>query len=1176
MKYNFESSQSSQLALLIDFVRQNSEFYDQFDSSRIDLNGKNRIDKGRKQILFCKTSAKGFISANLFDIRTNETKHFSGFEALKDDNFYSAPKFYKSVPLKPVVEETAASVDLDNQIKQGKKKADARARCFNEALATFLTLDPVTPDSANLTPYFGQALKKHIPHDICLLDVRVAFYSKTSYRFYKNQFNNCEKVAVLPLKNLNGEIQALQLFSDNKIFGKEGAKRNKTLVTGSQPKNAYVSIGCELQKSSRQFITEGVSSGLSFKNIKEIDFNVETDCLIIAGNSGNIKNICSHELLKNVFFVADNDVIDSLSFHKKNTGLLTAIESSFLVSRGGVSCIYIPTLDNQKCDFYDTNNFQLLNAKEVFAKFSVYSQEKREKLSLGLNEEIYFKTETQEGVLFAPILVKDFIKKYLENSEKKYLENGENLPVQLNRKNKTFNCELICNGKDFFLSATSISFVENEEIKEKESELDLFFFPLEKYLSKKIRKGQTTYFLELNEESNLELNNRVNNQIESFVPNLMKVDYRGAKEMIVDKDNLESGKYLPTYLARLDFPTMFLPTPMGSGKTHLFGEGISCARECNPNASILLINPLVSLVANSAQRLELTKYSDKEGGETNTLVTTLHSLPKHIERFENETGVVILDEVNHILSLFNSTILKCNTTDLFNRFKKLIRNAKKLYVADAYLSQQTIDFIAELRDMNDAIVIKYDFVETHNKSFQLFEHDSSLDNEVLAAIENNRNVGVVCSSANKSKVIGDEISLNYPTKKLLIINSETTDNIDVKNFLNNPNEEIRNYDAIIYSPAISGGVSFDDLKLTPDFEIFGYFNSFVHTANDFMQMLGRFRRKSAIKLHINSGSSSASIKSNLGLLNEANKSNHLILIESLESTYSGSDNEFIRHAVEALKKEIERGLSPLDSFVSKLKKAEAIQKEYARPILIKLLENAGYKNAGVVSGKNEGAALLSQEAKEAVINKEIDCIQKAQPIDEIEYSGLRKKHKRSTKEAFQIKRFKIENHFKLDLTCENIKFVLTREIEVAMAYKLTAWAHSNETMLKKALSEIDYESDSYIPISLRKFQLLTREVLTQVFGALNIKLNADGFDVDNSKPVTVESLSGVFEWIKQRNRQITAAGFKSLPTHINLQIKWITNLLKGFGLRIDKETKKLKIAEPLIGKIAANLAQKTR
>lgn len=1109
----------NQVSLLIDFVRKNSEFADQFDSSRINLNGKTPIDKGRKQVLYCKQSAKGFISANLFDIRTNETKHFSGFEALKDNNFSHSPKSYKPVPSKPVA-----------------KTPKTPAKTFNEWLAYYQAL-PV--DLPAKVPYFS---KKTGNDRLALVDgLRVGKYFGID-------------AAIVPLRNSNGEIKSFQFFADKALIHDS----NKVFCEGV--KGTSTRFGSDLETSKRQLIGEGIATLISGFNVvkNDLDLSLETDCFINGLNAGNIKTLVSQnkESLTNPIFFADNDVIDATNPNKQNIGLLTAIESSFILGVQNEQRILIPQDNGLKCDFNDIENkenagYLFLSAKEVLKQFELLNNNTIKNCSLGLKEFVYLKNKHGD---FVQITVKDLITKHIDKSD---------LSIQINRKNKTLTCELICNGKNYFLSALN--------------EFGLYFLPIEEYLFEKVRNGKTTYFNALKESINLELKNRVNNKIDVIVSNLMQVNYRGAREIILDKTNLVNGKYLPSYLARLDFSTILLPTPMGSGKTHLFSEAISCARECNPNASILVINPLVSLVTNSAHRLDLKKYSDKEGYAANGLVTTFHSLPKHIERFENGADVVILDELNQILGSFNSTILSCNTTDLFNRFKKLIRNAKKLYVADAYLSQQSINLIAELRDMNDATVIKYDFVELHNKSFQLFEHESALDNEVLASIENNRNIGIVCSSANKSEVIGKEISLNYPTKKLLIINSETTDNIDVKNFLNNPNEEIRNYDVIIYSPAISGGVSFDDLKLTPDFEIFGYFMPFVHTANDFMQMLGRFRRKSDIKLFVDT-SSSISNELKLRLLNEANKSNHLILIELLESTYSGSDNEFITHAVEVLKKEIERGcgLSELDNFIIDLIKSEVEQKKYARHILIKLLEKAGYRNAGVVSGENEKSALLSKEAKEAVISEKIDCIQKAQPIDEIEYNALRKKHKRSTKEANQMKRFKIENRFKLDLTHENIKFVLTKEIDVAMAYKASLMFLSDDKLIEKALKEIDFESDKYLPISLRKFPLLVNSVQTQIFSALNIKLAANGFDVSDSKPVTVETLGECFEWIKTTNRngKLTAAGFKTLPPQANNRMKWITDFLNGYGFGIDKATKALRIDKPLIGKIAANLAQR--
>lgn len=1113
----------SQVSLLIDFVRQNSEFADQFDSTNINLNGKTRIDKGRKQILYCKTSAKGFISANLFDIRTNETKRFSGFLAIKNGDYRTRPLIQSTPkPSKPVA-----------------KTPQKPVKTFNDWLAIYQTLPVELPATV---PYFSRKIGNN---RLALVDgLRVGKY-----------FGN--DAAIVPLRNSNGEIKSFQFFGDKALIHDS----NKIFCEGV--KGTSIRFGADLEISKHQCIGEGIATLISGFNIvkNDLGLSLETDCFINGLNAGNIKTLVSQnkESLTNPIFFADNDVIDATNLNKQNIGLLTAIESSFVLGVQNEQRILIPQNNGLKCDFNDIENkenasYLFLSAKEALKQFELLNHNTIKNCTLGLKENIFLKNKYGE---FAQISVKELITKHIDKSD---------LTIQINRKNKTLICELICNGKDYFLSGIN--------------EFALYFLPIEEYLFEKVRNGKTTYFNALKESINLELNNRVNNQIDAIVSNLMQVDYRGAKEIVLDKDSLEIGKYLPINLAKLDYETMLFHTSMGTGKSFIFSKIIELARASNPNISILTISPLVSLINDLSRRLKLTKYSDSNGFETNQLITTLHSLIKHLERFENETDLLFLDEINHILSLFNSTTLQhCNTTNLFNRFKNLIRNANKIYIADAYLSQNSIDFIEELRDMNNAVVVRNDFVKSHNKSFQLFEHDCALDNEVLATIENNKYVAIVCSSANKTEVIGNLISKSYPTKKLLIINSETTGNVDVQNFLNNPNEEIRNYDVIIYSPAISGGVSFDDLKLTPDFEIFGYFMPFVHTASDFMQMLGRFRRKSDIKLFVDTVSD-ISNELKLRSLNEANKSNHLILIELLENSFNGSDDKFIVHAVDVLKKEIDRGggISDLDNFIIELIKSEIEQKKYARHILIKLLENAGYKNAGVVIGKNEDAALLSKEAKEAVILEKIDCVQKAQPIDEVEHSKLKRKHKRSTKEANQLLRFKIENRFKLDLTCENIKFVLAKEKEVAAAYKASLLFLSDDKLIEKAVKEIDFESDSYLPAVLRKYPLLVNAMQTQIFSALNIKLTVDGFDVSDSKPVTIETLKTCFEWIKTTNRNgsLTAAGFKPLPPQPNNRMKWVKEFLISYGFGIDKATKALRIDKPLIGKIAANLARKTR
>jgi len=1106
------NSESSQLALLADFIRQNSEFADQFDVSSIDLNGKNRIDRGRKQILYCQTSSKGWITARLFDVRTSQTIFFSGFEELKKNNF-DAPKFYK-----PAV--------TPKSVKKPVKP-------FKDWLADYLALPVDVPPNV---PYFSKKIGKD---RLALIDgLRVGKYFGRDAAF-------------VPLRNSNGEITSFQFFGDKALIGDS----NKAFCEGV--KGTSTRFGAALETSKRQFIGEGAATVISGYSVvkSDLDLSLESDCLINALNAGNIKTFVesNKEVLTNPFFFADNDCFNKPT--GKNTGLLTAVEVYFKLGLQNENRIFVPIQNGLKCDFNDIENldrpeYQLLSAKEVLKKFPLMGKDLIDKNLCGLNEIVYLKGK--DG--FTQKTIKEIITNHINKTD---------LTIQINRANKTYTCELLCNGVDYFLSAVN--------------EFAIFFLPIEKFSFDRLRKGKQINFKGLREDDLKSLHDNALNAINIRAKDLMTLDCRSAETLELKVDMLDFGKYLPKSHSGyfLTKSTVFFKSGMGTGKTHLFNGIINKAKEEHPDIPILVISPLVSLIEDLTRRLGLIKYSDNEAFDSNQLITTLHSLIKHIERFEHSTGLLFIDEINHVLNLFNSTTLQCNTTDLFNRFKKLIKNAKNVYVADAYLSQQSLDFIVELRGENNALIVGVDVVESHNRSRVIFEHQSMLDNELFASIENNKNVACVCSSLNKTKELAESISTLYPNKKVIVINSESTGENEVETFLKNPNTEISKYDVIIYSPAISGGVSFDDLKSTPDFEIFGYFMPFVHTATDFMQMLGRFRRKSNIHLFVDAPNEISLEQKIIGLA-EACKYNSLLLIELLEGFNFGENEAFITRALDLIREEIVRGNSnDLTDFIIALLRNEIEQKKYALHILMKLLDDAGYKDGGVISGKNEEAILISKESKVAVISKEVELIKSVEDISEIDAVKISKKHKRTYKESARLTRYKIEHRFKLNLTTENIRYVLTQENDIAAAYKLSVHWLSDSKLIEKALKEIDFESDSFKPTILRKYHLLIAEFLARLFQTLDIQRDSDGFVITNAKPVTLESCRELFSWVKTKgkNGKLAVIGIKPLPPSNNNRMNWIIELLRGFGLSVDKETKALQIEKPLIGKIAANLTR---
>jgi hypothetical protein len=1108
-----------------DFISENSEFADQFTPTNFAYAHKTPIDKHRKQIAYSGVWDNGVLFVNLYDIRSDTTLTFNGYQALKDKGYLDGNPCPTKTLRTPAPKPQSTAKNSTSQ--------------FKDYLDYYLTLPVTLPE---YVPYFTNKIGNN---RLSLINgVRVG-------KYYNHD------VAITPLKDANGEIVLFQIAGDNPIVGDS----NKILIAKFEGAKKGLShyFGADLNVSKRQFIGEGFATVISAHDILKNDLNIDlkNDCFKSAIDSGNVKNLSNQqrEFLTDTYFITDNDVINSTNPNSRNTGLITSIECLFKLGLQNEKRILLPIASNGgKCDFNDIEHeenpkYEIISAIDALQRFPILSEKSIIKSTLRLNESCYLKSKNGD---FNLLTIKNLITKHLDKP---------NLTIEYNRGNKVYTCGLICNGSNYFLYALN--------------EYALFYLPIAEFISEKLRKDQSVNsFKGLKESDLIKLQDNALNTIKSNSHNLMELNTRDISKITLKREELDLGKYIPKCYARefSNLNTAFFVTPMGTGKTEFFSEIVNLLRKQNKKTKILAISPLISLVESLAVKLRLTKYNDRNAQESTQLVTTLHSVINYIEQFEKQTDVVILDEINHILGLFNSNTLKGNTTNLFNRLKNLIKNAKRVYVADAYLSQQSFDFLIELRGLNDAIVVSIEKTESHDKEYTIFEHEDAIDNELLATLENGKRVAVICSSVSKTKDIAKTISLKFQDRKILLINGETTGEQNVLDFLNNPNNNIKKYDVIIYSPAISGGVSFDDLKSTPDFELFCYFMPYVHTASDFMQMIGRFRRKSDINLFIDIVSEHTTNQS-LQSLNLANKDNNLMLLELLKKLSYENDNILINNAISALKTEIiknNNGISSLDKFKTAHSEVELDQKKYARHILTMLLDNAGYKFNSIVSNKNKEAALLSKKAKELVLSEEVENTLNAQPISEFEYNQIRKKHKRTLVENYQDQRFKIENRFKLDLTSENVHYVLTKKRDISMAYNLSIAFLNSTTLVEKTIKEIDFDCDDYKSLTQRKFYLLRHDFYTRLFNALNIKLSDKGFDVQDSKPVTLESLGEFFNWVKQRNNRITAAGFKKLPNG-NLRIKWVNDLLRDYGFSINKSTKSLEMRESRIGQIAYNL-----
>ena len=95
------------------------------------------------------------------------------------------------------------------------------------------------------------------------------------------------------------------------------------------------------------------------------------------------------------------------------------------------------------------------------------------------------------------------------------------------------------------------------------------------------------------------------------------------------------------------------------------------------------------------------------------------------------------------------------------------------------------------------------------------------------------------ASNNKAKDLKSKIELDYPNKKVLLINKEATDDNNKLKELIDVDNTWKNYDVIIYTPSITIGISFDTPKVFDYIFAYGCENSL--SSKEFCQMMHRVR-----------------------------------------------------------------------------------------------------------------------------------------------------------------------------------------------------------------------------------------------------------------------------------------------------------------------------------------------
>ena len=194
--------------------------------------------------------------------------------------------------------------------------------------------------------------------------------------------------------------------------------------------------------------------------------------------------------------------------------------------------------------------------------------------------------------------------------------------------------------------------------------------------------------------------------------------------------------------------------------------------------------------------------------------------------------IIILDEIESLLSHFSSITLGNNRLIICKIFEILIKKAKWILAMDADFNERSYYFLSNIKEKPKIIYNEYKSI---NRKYIFTSNYEMRKHQVLEDIKSNKNVVIISLSRGTLDDLYEEIKKKC--NKVIRYTSMTDDTQKEK--LQDVNECWKNYQVVMYSPTIEAGV---------DFNIIGHFTRMYCFLSDgsccprsFLQMVGRIR-----------------------------------------------------------------------------------------------------------------------------------------------------------------------------------------------------------------------------------------------------------------------------------------------------------------------------------------------
>ena len=281
--------------------------------------------------------------------------------------------------------------------------------------------------------------------------------------------------------------------------------------------------------------------------------------------------------------------------------------------------------------------------------------------------------------------------------------------------------------------------------------------------------------------------------------------------------------------------TYAIKSGMGTGKTQVLKKIIN---KHFTEKRILYLSHRQTFTQNVAGTFkELGFYNYMDGivnlRHYDKLVLQIDSI-KHllIDNIFVTFDIIILDEIESLLSHFSSITLGNNRLIICKIFEILIKKAKWILAMDADFNERSYYFLLNIKEKPKIIHNEYKSV---NRKYILSTNYEMRKHQLLEDIKSNKNVVIISLSRGTLDDLYSEII--KACNKVIRYTSMTDD--QQKEKLQDVNSCWKDYQVVMYSPTIEAGV---------DFNVVGHFSRMYCFLSDgsccprsFLQMVGRIR-----------------------------------------------------------------------------------------------------------------------------------------------------------------------------------------------------------------------------------------------------------------------------------------------------------------------------------------------